>query len=101
MVYYKKMLRRMIGPKRKEFSGAWKGLHNEELRKYYASLKLISLTKPRMETLVGNVSRMVNMRNSYKIFVGKIGMKRSLGSFRRRWENIRKVLREILWGDMD
>jgi hypothetical protein len=38
------------------------------------------------------------MINAYKILVGKLKGKRSLGRPRRRWEaNIKTDLREIVW----
>jgi hypothetical protein len=44
----------------------------------------------------GNVVRMVEIRNVYRIFVGNTEGKRTFGRRRRRWEvNIKIVLREI------
>jgi hypothetical protein len=41
-------------------------------------------------------------RNAYRILVGKLEGKRSLGRPRRRWEdNIKMDLREIGWSGMD
>jgi hypothetical protein len=41
-------------------------------------------------------------RDAYKILVGKLAGKRPLGSPRRRWkDNIRLILREIIWEDVD
>jgi hypothetical protein len=45
---------------------------------------------------------MGEMRNAYRILVGKPEGKRRLGGPRRMWEdNIRMDLREIGWGGMD
>jgi hypothetical protein len=45
---------------------------------------------------------MGEMRNVYRVLVGKPEAKRPLGRLRRRWEdNIRMDLREIGWGGMD
>jgi hypothetical protein len=42
------------------------------------------------------------MRNAYNILVGKLEGKRSLGRYRRGWEdNIRIDLREIGWEVVD
>jgi hypothetical protein len=47
---------------------------------------------------VGRVARIEEMRNSYKMQVGKPEGKRPLGRNRRRWEgNIRMDLGEIGW----
>jgi hypothetical protein len=45
---------------------------------------------------------MGEMRNTYKIFIGKPERKRPRGRPRRRWEdNIRMNLKEIAWRDVD
>jgi hypothetical protein len=45
---------------------------------------------------------MEEMRNSYKILVGKPEGKRPLGTYRRRWEyNIKMDLKETGWEDAD
>jgi len=45
----------------------------------------------------GNVVRMEEVRNGYKILVGKPEGKRPLGRPRLRWEDIRMDLREMGW----
>jgi len=48
------------------------------------------------------VARMGEMRNAYKILVGKPEGKRPLGRSRHRWEgNIRMDLREVMWEGVD
>jgi hypothetical protein len=50
----------------------------------------------------GNVARIGEKRNAYRILVGKPEGKRSLGRRRRKWEdNIKMDLREIGWVGMD
>jgi hypothetical protein len=50
----------------------------------------------------GHVARMGKKRNAYRILVGKLEGKRSLGRPRRRWEdNITIDFRKIRWGGMD
>jgi hypothetical protein len=45
-----------------------------------------------------HVTRIGEMRNAYKILVGKPERKSPLGRSRHRWEdNIRMYLREIVW----
>jgi hypothetical protein len=44
---------------------------------------------------------MGNVRNVYKILVGKPEEKRPLGRPRHRWDNIRMDLREVEFEDMD
>jgi hypothetical protein len=51
---------------------------------------------------VGHVATMGEMRNAYKILVGKPEGKRPCGRTRRRWEdNIRMDRREIRWSGVD
>jgi hypothetical protein len=50
----------------------------------------------------GNVARMGETRNAYRIMVGMPAGKRLLGRPRRRWvDNIKMNLREIGWDGMD
>jgi hypothetical protein len=56
----------------------------------YASPNTIRVIKSKMMGLVWHVARMGEMRNAYKMFVGKLEWKRPLGRRRSRWEdNIR------------
>jgi len=49
----------------------------------------------------GHVARMGEMRNAYKIFVGKLEGKRPLGRPRRIWRDTITIdLREIRWEDV-
>jgi hypothetical protein len=51
--------------------------------------------------LAGQVARIGETRNAYKIFIGNPEGKRPLGRPRRRWEgNIKVDLREIVFGDV-
>jgi hypothetical protein len=52
-------------------TGGWKELHIEELHSLYSSLNNVRIMNSRMMIPVGHASRMVKMRNSYKILVGK------------------------------
>jgi hypothetical protein len=54
------------------------GLHNEELHNLNDSPNIISVIKSRRISWEGQVPRMEEMRNAYKIIVGKP---------RRRWED--------------
>jgi hypothetical protein len=75
-----RLLRRIGGPKREEVAGGWRRLHNEELRNPYASPNIIirAIKSWRMRW-AGHVTRMVKMRNAYKIFVGRSERKIPLG----------------------
>jgi hypothetical protein len=87
-VFEKRVLRRIFGPKREEGAGGWRSLHNEELRKLYASPNIIMAIKSRRMRWAGNVARMGEMKNTYPILFGKPEGRRPLGRPRCRWEVI-------------
>jgi hypothetical protein len=83
-------------------AGIWRRLHNEELHNLYISPNIIRMTTSRRMRWMGHVARIGEMRNAYKILVGKPEGKRPLGRLRHKWEvNIRVVLKEIVWEDVD
>ena len=91
-IFENMILRRMFGPKRDE-NGEWRRLHNEELHCYTAQLiQSGSIDTVRRLRWGGQVARMEEGRNAFRILTGK----RPLGRSRRRWEsNIRRNLKEI------
>jgi hypothetical protein len=46
-VFENRVLSRIFGPKRDEVTGAWRRLHNEELRDLYSSPRIIRIIKSR------------------------------------------------------
>jgi hypothetical protein len=83
-------------------AGEWRKLHNEELRDLYSSPSIIRIIKSRRMRWVGQVARMREKRNAYRLLVGKLEGKRPLGRPRRRWvDNIRMDFGEMGWGDVD
>jgi hypothetical protein len=84
MVFENRVLRRIFGPKRDEVTGGWRKLHNEELRNLYSSLNIIRMIKSRRMRWTGNIARMGEKRNAYRILVGKLEEKRPRGRPRRR-----------------
>jgi hypothetical protein len=69
-----------------------------ELHKLYASPNIVRVIK----SWAGQVARIGEMKNTYKIFVGKSEGRRPLGRHRLRWEdNIKIELREIGWEGVD
>jgi hypothetical protein len=59
------------------------------------------MIKARRMRWAGNVARMGEKRNAYRILVRKPESKRPLGRPRRRWvDNIKMDLREIGWDGM-
>jgi len=68
----------------------------------YASQNIIMVIKSRRVRWAGHAACMREVRNVYKILVGKPERKRPCGRPRRRWEdNMRMGVREIEWKDVD
>jgi hypothetical protein len=80
----------------------WIKLYNDVLHNVYSSPNIIrSITSRRMRW-AGHVVCMGEMRNAYKVLVGKPELKRLLGRSRSRWEdNIIIDLAEIGWEVVD
>jgi hypothetical protein len=79
------MVRRMFGPKRDGVIGYWRKLHSEELHNWYPSPSIFRVIKSRRMRWGGDVARMGDKRNAYRILVGKPEGERPLGRSRRRW----------------
>jgi hypothetical protein len=91
-----------FGLKREEVMGDWRKLRNGKLHNLYSSLNIIRMIKLRKMRWAGQVARMGEKRNAYRILVGKPEGKRPLGRQRHRWvDNSKMDLREIGWGGMD
>jgi hypothetical protein len=89
--------RRIFGPKR---SGRLR-LHNEKLCNLYTSPNVIRVAKSSRMRWVEHVACKEQVRNAYKILVGKPEGKGPLGRPKCRWEdNIRMTLRDIRWEGM-
>jgi hypothetical protein len=76
---------RLFGPRRDEVTGDWGKLLNEELHNLYSSPNIIRMNKSRRMRWAGNVARMGETRNAYRILV----------------DNIKIDHRETGWDDMD
>jgi hypothetical protein len=89
----------MFVPKRKEVTGEWRKLHNEELHILYSSQDIIRQIKSRRLRWAEHVARMGEEKEVYKVLAGKPEGKRPLGRPRRRWEDgIRMDFRDTGWG---
>jgi len=101
-VFENKVLRRIFGPKRKEVTGEWRRLNNEELNDLYCSSNIVRVTKSRRMRWAGHVARMGERRGVYSDLVGKPEGKRPLGRPRCRCENnITIHFQEVGYGVMD
>jgi hypothetical protein len=97
-VFENRVLRRISRSKGEEVAGSWRRLYKEELCNLYFSPNVIRVMKSRRVRWVGYVAGMEEMRNAYKIFIGKPEGKRPCGRPKHRWEdNIEMYLREIWW----
>ena len=83
-----RVLRRVSGPKRDEVTGEWRKLHNEELSDLYSLPNAVWVVKSRRMRWAGHVARMGEVRDVYRVVVGKPEGKRPLRRPRRRWEDI-------------
>jgi hypothetical protein len=63
-------------------------LHNEELHNLHASIYIVRVIKSKRIRWTGHIARMGEMRNAYKIFIGKPEGKRPCGGPRYRWKVI-------------
>jgi hypothetical protein len=77
------VLRSVYKPKREEVAEGWRTLHNEALHNLYALENSISVIKARKISWAGHVACMLEMRNSYNIFVGKPEGRKPLKRLRR------------------
>jgi hypothetical protein len=71
-VFENRVLRRIFGPKR-DVTGEWRKLHNEELHDLYSLPSIIRIMKSRRVRWAGHVARMRENRNTYRLLVGKPG----------------------------
>ncbi|KAJ4425767.1 hypothetical protein ANN_27390, partial [Periplaneta americana] len=95
-VFENKVVRKIFWAKRDEVTGEWRKLHNAELHALYSSPDIIRNIKSRRLRWAGNIARMGESRNAYRVLVGRPEGKRPLGRPRRRWEdNIKMTLEEI------
>jgi hypothetical protein len=101
-VFVNRVLRRIFVPKRDEVTGEWRKLHNEELHNLYSSPNISRMIKSRRMRWTGHVARMGELRNAYRILLGRPEGKRPLGRRTHRWvDNIKIDLREIGWDGVD
>jgi hypothetical protein len=100
-VFEIRVLRRIFGLKRDEVTREWRKLHNEE-HDLYSSPSIIRIIKARRMRLTGHLARMGEKRNAERLLMGKSEGRSPLGRPRRTWlDNIRMVLVEVGWGDVD
>jgi hypothetical protein len=72
------VLRRIFEPRRED-DGAWRKLHNDELKNLYSSPSIVRVVKSRRMRCAGHVERMDGTRGVHRVLVGMPKGKRSLG----------------------
>ena len=95
-VFENKVLRRIFGYKRDDVTREWINLYNEELNDLYSSPNIVRMIKSKRMRWAGNVARMEERRDTYRVLVGKPEREILLGKRRHRWEdNIKMDLQEV------
>jgi hypothetical protein len=88
---------RIFGPKRDEVTGEQRKLQNGELHNFYSSRNIRQIKSRRMRW-AGHVAHMGEVRNVYRVLVGKPKGKRPLERPRHRQDEwIKMDLTEIGW----
>jgi hypothetical protein len=101
-VFENRVLKRIFGRKRHGVTGGLRKLHNEDLHNLYSSSSIIRMTKSKRVRWAGQVTRMGEKWNAYRILLGKPEGNRPQERPIYRWvDNIKMVLREIGWDGMD
>jgi hypothetical protein len=89
-VFENRVLRKTSGPKRNEVKGGWRKRHTEAFHNLYSSQSIIRIIKSRRMRWAEYVVLMREIRNVYRLLVGKPEGKRPLGRPRCRWiDNIK------------
>jgi hypothetical protein len=78
MVFEKRVLGKIFGPKREE-DGSWRKLQNDELHSLNSSPNIVREIKSRRMRWTGHVARMGEERGVYRVLVGKPEGKRPVG----------------------
>jgi hypothetical protein len=95
-VFGNRVMRGIFGPERDKVTGEWRKLHNVELNDLYSSPSIFRVIKLRRMRWSGNVARMGERRDVYRILVRKIEENRPFGKPRsRREDNIKIDLQEV------
>jgi hypothetical protein len=74
-----RVLRRILGPKKDDETGEWRKVHSGELHNLYSSPDIIRQIKSRRMRWAAHVARMEEGRRLYRVLLGKLERKGSLG----------------------
>jgi hypothetical protein len=99
MVFENRVQRSLYGPERDELKWEWRRLHNEKLYALHPSPNNIWMIKSRRMKWAGHVACTREKRGAYRVLVGRPEGRKPHGRYRRRWEDIIKMIRlEVDWG---
>jgi hypothetical protein len=73
-----RVLRKIFGSRRDQVTGKWRRLHKEKFYAPYSSPNIIWVIKSRKMGWAGRVAYMEDVRNSYRVLVGKPEERRPL-----------------------
>jgi hypothetical protein len=90
-VFQNRVLKTIFGPKREEVTGGWRKLHKKELHNFYSSPNIIRIIKSKRMKWVGHVPCMAETGSTYKIFIGKPEVLRTLTRPWHRWNDNNKI----------
>jgi hypothetical protein len=87
--------------KRDEMIGSQRKLHTEDLHNLFSFPSMNRMMKSRKMRCSRHVARMGEEKNVYRIFMGKLKGRKTLGRCKCRLvDNIKMDLREMGWHDM-
>jgi hypothetical protein len=86
-VFVNGVLREILGPKRKEVTGEWRGQLNKERHYLFPKPNIIRVSKSRRMKCTGHVARMKESRGANRVLVQKTEETKPLGRPRRKWAN--------------
>jgi hypothetical protein len=101
MIFAKRVLRKIFGPKKDEVTREWSNLHIAELHDLYPSPNILGVIKPRRVRCLENAARRRQRRGTYRVLVGKPEKKRTLGRPRQRQKVIFKCILKKLVGNRE
>jgi hypothetical protein len=78
----------MFEPREIRWKEAWRKLHNETLHYKHSSPSIIRIIRSTTVEQAGHAARIDPKRNSYRVLVGILAGRRTLGRPRRRWRII-------------
>ena len=96
-----RVLSGIFASKTDEVTGKWEKIYNAELNDLYCSPHIVRVIKSIRMRWVGHVARMGERRGVYRVLGGKPEGKRPLDRSRRRCDNIKMGLQDVVCWSID